>query len=90
MLYFFGCISLWFYPTLGMDEKEFFKLVGERIRYIRKKKGFSQYDDFAWTNNLNRQTVLNAETGKPIHAKSLFKIIKALDETPEEFFKGIK
>jgi DNA-binding XRE family transcriptional regulator len=49
-----------------MNEELFFKLVGERIRDLRKKKGYGSYDGFAWEKEINRQTMLNAEQGKPM------------------------
>jgi DNA-binding XRE family transcriptional regulator len=73
-----------------MNDELFFKQVGERIRYLRRKKGYGSYDGFAWTNDINRQTMLNAEQGKPITFKSFIKILNSLEVTPEEFFKGIK
>ncbi len=73
-----------------MDQDLFFKLVGQKIRELRIKKGFSAYDGFAFTHELPRLNVLRAEQGKAITMTTLLKILNALEISPEDFFKGIK
>jgi transcriptional regulator with XRE-family HTH domain len=73
-----------------MDEDQFFKLVGERLRLARIEKGFTAYDKFAFTCDLPRQTILRAEMGNGIQLRTLYKILTALEVSPAEFFKDIK
>lgn len=73
-----------------MDQGQFFKLIGEKIRKLRIERGYPSYEHFAFDNELPRHNVLRAECGKPISGKTLHSIITALKISPEEFFKGIK
>jgi transcriptional regulator with XRE-family HTH domain len=73
-----------------MKEDEFFKKVGERVRYLRIKKGYTAYDNFAFSHDLPKNNVIRVESGKPHSLTTLLSIINALEISPEEFFKGIK
>ena len=75
-----------------LDEKEkiFLKQVGERLRYFRKKAGYTNYEYFAYENNLSRPQYGKYEAGANIQLNTLYKILKSLNVTPEEFFKGIE
>lgn len=66
------------------------KKVGKRLRDLRKKAGYKSYENFAFDNDLTRQTIERAEHGENITLDTLFKILKILKISPEEFFKGIK
>ena len=66
------------------------RLMGEKLRRLRLEKGYGSYDFFAWEHQIPRMQYLKMEQGKNHTMKSLFRVLKALDITPEEFFKDIK
>lgn len=68
-------------------EKEKFKRIGERLRTLRKERGYSGYDTFALQNNLQRTTYLKMEQGKGFQMATLIKVLRIYDMTFEEFFK---
>lgn len=72
------------------DEIFFLKKIGERLKYYRKKAGYSNYEYFAYENNISRPQYGKYEAGANIQLNTLYKILKALKVTPEEFFKGIE
>ncbi|WP_324689218.1 helix-turn-helix domain-containing protein [Flavobacterium cheonhonense] len=72
------------------DEKLFLKNIGERLKFYRKKAGYSNYEYFAYENNISRPQYGKYEAGANIQLNTLYKILKALKVTPEEFFKGIE
>jgi len=73
-----------------MQTEKRLKAIGKKIRELRRQAGYGDYAKFAYDHEINRQTVLNAEQGKPISMNTFLNIISALGVTPEEFFKGIK
>jgi transcriptional regulator with XRE-family HTH domain len=72
-----------------MSEKIFLKKIGEKLKFYRKKAGYSNYEYFAYDNNISRPQYGKYEAGANIQLNTLYKILKALKVTPEEFFKGI-
>ena len=72
------------------QEKLFLKKVGERLKFYRKEAGFSNYEIFAYENNISRPQYGKYEAGANIQLNTLYKILNALKVTPEEFFKGIE
>jgi len=69
-------------------ETKYLKQVGERLKYYRKKAGYSNYEYFAYENNISRPQYGKYEAGANIQLNTLIKILKALDVSLEEFFKG--
>jgi len=72
------------------EEKIFLKKIGERLKFFRKKAGYSNYEYFAYENNISRPQYGKYEAGANIQLNTLYKILKALNVTPEDFFKGIE
>ena len=72
------------------EEKIFLKKIGERLKFYRKKAGYSNYEYFAYENNISRPQYGKYEAGANIQLNTLYKILKALNVTPEEFFKGVE
>ena len=63
--------------------------VGQRIKSIRSEQGLSQ-EKLALKADIDRTYLAGAEMGKRnISLKSLDKIVKALDVSFEDFFKGM-
>ena len=66
------------------------KIVGQRIREIRKGKGYSQ-EELASRADLDRTYMTSVECGRRnISIVNLYKIAKALGVTLEEMFRGIE
>lgn len=70
------------------DEKAHLKKVGERLKFYRKKAGYTNYEYFAYENNISRPQYGKYEAGANIQLNTLIKILNALDVSLEEFFRG--
>ena len=60
--------------------------MGERLKQLRKAKGYSNYEQFAFTHEIGRAQYGRYEGGSDLRLSSLLKILKALEITPAEFF----
>jgi len=70
-----------------IDTKEELKKIGERLRKIRKEKGYSSPDKFAYEHNINRSQYGKYEAGsEDLRISSLIKVLNKLGITLEEFF----
>ena len=72
------------------NEKMFLKKIGDHLRFYRKKAGYSNYEYFAYENNISRPQYGKYEAGENIQMNTLYKILKALQISPEEFFQGME
>lgn len=70
------------------DEIAHLKKVGERLKFYRKKAGYTNYEYFAYENNISRPQYGKYEAGANIQLNTLIKILTALDVSLEEFFRG--
>ena len=68
------------------EEELNLKKVGERLKYFRKKAGYSNYEYFAYENNFIRPQYGKYEAGANIQLNTLIKILKALNISLKEFF----
>ena len=66
------------------------KQIGERLKFYRKKAGYTNYEYFAYENNISRPQYGKYEAGANIQLNTLIKILKALNVSLEEFFKGFE
>lgn len=64
--------------------------IGARIRELRKEKGYTNHDHFAYDHGLDRTQYSKYERGADMRLSSLVKILDALDISPAEFFKDFK
>jgi len=71
------------------QELIYLKKIGERLKYFRKKAGYNNYEYFAYDHNISRPQYGKYEAGANIQLNTLIKILKAMNVTLEEFFKGI-
>lgn len=62
--------------------------LGERIKALRKAKGYKNYEQFAFEHRISRSQYGRYEKGQDIRFTSLCRVLKALDVSFEEFFKG--
>jgi len=58
------------------------------LKHFRKKAGYTNYEYFAYENNFSRPQYGKYEAGANIQLNTLMKILKALNVSLEEFFKG--
>lgn len=64
--------------------------IGERIKELRIKSGFSSYEKFAFKNDIDRSQFGRYENGADMRLSSFIRVLKALDVTWVEFFEGME
>ena len=69
-----------------LPELEF---VSERLKELRKEKGFKNYEHIAFELGMSRSAYWRLESGENFSLKTLVKICKLLDVTLEQFFEGV-
>lgn len=60
--------------------------LGNRLKEIRIARGYTNYEQFAFDNELPRAQYGRYEKGQDLRFSSLVKVLKALNITLEEFF----
>ncbi len=68
---------------IELNELEYLKKVGERLKYFRKKAGYTSYEYFAYEYGFSRPQYGKYEAGANIQLNTLIKILKALDVSLE-------
>ncbi len=68
------------------DKEEYLKKLAGRIKSLRIKQGYTNYETFAYEKGLPRAQYGRYERGEDIRFSSLIKVAKAFDMTLEEFF----
>jgi len=71
---------------VGINAEDQLKKLGERIKQLRIKKGYTSYEYFAYDNNISRAQMGRYEKGQDLRFSSLAKVANALGVTLEEFF----
>lgn len=72
------------------DFDAFLSDLGERFKEYRLKKGYTSYEQFAFEHNIGRAQYGRYERGtEDLRISSIYKILKAMDISFEEFFKGL-
>lgn len=70
-------------PELSAEQKK----IGNKLKKLRKDKGYSSPDIFAYEHNINRSQYGKYEAGsEDIRLSSLIKVIHLFDLTLNEFF----
>ena len=72
-----------------VHSEEFLKLVGQRIKELRLKSGYTSYEAFALENELDRKQYWRAEKGSNLTLKTLYTIAKIHDISMEELFRSL-
>jgi transcriptional regulator with XRE-family HTH domain len=62
------------------------KKLGNRIKLLRIKRGYTSYEYFAYENNISRAQFGRYENGEDLRYSSLLRVVTAFDMTLEEFF----
>ncbi|SFW53121.1 helix-turn-helix domain-containing protein [Chitinophaga sancti] len=75
---------------LEAKQAAIYKKIGARIKQLRKEKGYSSYEDFAYENDINRSQFGKYERGADMRISTLVKILDALDVDLKEFVKGME
>ncbi|MEO8516628.1 MAG: helix-turn-helix transcriptional regulator [Flavobacterium sp.] len=70
------------------EDTIYLKKIGERLKYFRKKAGYTNSEYFAYENNISRPQYGKYEAGANIQLNTLIKILKAMNVTLEDFFTG--
>ena len=76
------------HELLSQDTR--FGAIGEKIKTLRIKKGYTSAEIFAYEHELNRISYWRMEKGANITMSSLFRILDIHQITLSEFFKDIK
>jgi len=63
--------------------------VAEKIRKLRKEKGYTSHETFAWDHDLPRVQYWRMESGQNFRFESLLKILDALEISLQDFFSTI-
>ncbi len=71
------------------DKSPELELIAARLKEIRKKKGFKNYEHIAFELGMSRSAYWRLESGENFNLKTLIKICKVLEITLEDFFTGI-
>jgi transcriptional regulator with XRE-family HTH domain len=66
------------------------KLIGEALKELRIKSGWTSYETFAIENNLDRKQYWRMEAGTNITLKSLLKILSIHNISLKHFFAEFK
>lgn len=61
--------------------------IGERLKQLRKDKGYTSYESFAIDNGLHRMLYWRLEKGTNFTITSFLKVLDAHQMTFTEFFK---
>lgn len=69
-----------------LKEDIYLKKLGKRLKELRIKKGYTNYEYFAFENEIGRAQYGKYETGGNIQFDTLIRIIKALDISIKDFF----
>jgi hypothetical protein len=64
--------------------------IGEKLQSLRKAKGYTSYENFAWDNDLPRVQYWRMEKGTNFRFTTFLQILDVHGLTLEQFFKGLK
>jgi len=65
---------------------EMMKRMGARIKALRKQKGFTNADFFAYHHNISRSQYHRYENGLDLRFSSIIKLANAFEMTIKDFF----
>lgn len=72
---------------LNKESEETILLIAEKIKTLRKEKGYTSYETFAFDYNINRVQYHRIEKGQNITLKTLINVLKIHNLTIQDFFK---
>lgn len=68
------------------DFQQDFQWISQRLKQLRKEKGFKNYEHFAYELGMSRSAYWRIEKGSNFEMKTLFRICTLLGITVQEFF----
>ncbi|MBC7440087.1 MAG: helix-turn-helix transcriptional regulator [Flavobacterium sp.] len=74
---------------LDKESEETILLIAEKIKALRKEKGYTSYETFAFDYNINRVQYYRIEKGQNITLKTLINVLKIHNLTIQDFFKNL-
>lgn len=72
-----------------VPNSEELKAIAKRLKDLRKRKGYKNYEHIAFDLGMSRSAYWRLESGANFELKTLIKICKLLGVTLEDFFEGI-
>ncbi|MCU0435441.1 MAG: helix-turn-helix domain-containing protein [Bacteroidia bacterium] len=72
--------------NLDKDTETVFKQIGKHIRQLRKAKGYSSHELFAYDHGFARAQYLSYENGRNMELYSLMKVAAAFEMDLKTFF----
>lgn len=63
--------------------------IAEKIKTLRKEKGFTSYESFAFEHEINRVQYFRIEKGQNITIKTLIKVLAIHNLTLQQFFSDL-
>lgn len=73
-----------------LDSDEWIILISQKIKDLRKEKGYTSYETFAVDNGLDRKQYWRVENGSNITIKTLVKVLDIHDKDLISFFKELE
>lgn len=73
-----------------LDSDEWIILISQKIKDLRKEKGYTSYETFALDNGLDRKQYWRVENGSNITIKTLVKVLDIHDKDLISFFKELE
>lgn len=70
-----------------MNREELRQALGTRIKTLRKQKGYTSYEAFAYEHDIHRVQWGRYEQGQDIYFSTLVRITKVLGVSLTEFFE---
>lgn len=70
-------------------EEEWIVLVADRLKQLRKEKGYTSYETFALDNGLDRKQYWRIENGSNLTLKSILKILTIHNKDLSVFFSDL-
>ena len=70
-----------------LDTDDQLMKLGSRIKALRIKAGYSNYEHFAYDHDISRAQYGRYENGQDLRFSTLIKLLNAFEITLEEFFK---
>ena len=74
---------------LDKESEETILLIAGKIKTLRKEKGYTSYETFAFDYNINRVQYHRIEKGQNITLKTLINVLKIHNLTIQDFFKDL-
>ena len=75
--------------AMGSNDK-FLRAIGNCLKELRIKKGYTSYENFALDNDIDRKQYWCLESGNNFTLNSLYKILQIHKIKPSDFFKEVE